>query len=219
MSTLTRSGTARPLAALLAAGLLLLGACSSDGGDDSSASSTTATTAAGAGSTTEADGTTTAPDETGTTEPESPSTTGGATPAGDEGAFTTAVADALALSLEPIEDGQATCIAEGWVDTVGFDRFEGAGSAPDAIGQGDSSAWSPLEIDDDEADELYATVEDCGYDFPAAIRDSLTAGKSAEQAACLGDALTDELAADFMKTSFQGSSSETELTSLAEKCE
>lgn len=225
MPTSSRSTATGPLLALLAASALLLGACGSSGSDGSAATSTTAagatTTEAGDTSTTESDGssTTDGTDGTDTTDPVSSSTTAsGSAPTGDEDAYVAAVEEAIAESLAPIEADQASCIAEDWVATLGFDRLDGTAD-PGGLGRGDESVWKLLEVDDDEADVLYAIVADCGYDFPGAIRASITTGETPENAACLNKQLTDEVVANFMKNSFRGDSSQSELSQVGATCE
>lgn len=217
----TRS-TRRSLAALAATAVLFLGACGSDDGDDAAGNSTTAvdattTTAAEGEETTTSEGDdtveTTAPDDTTDTTDTTEST--GETPAG-EATFVSDLASTLVGQLAENED-DANCLAQAWVDIVGYDRIADAGATAEDLGGGSSEDWAGLEVTDDEADQLYDALDGCGLDIRQTFIDAFSEG-SPEARSCVEGALTEDLARESVRNTFLGEDDPDSLTEGLKAC-
>jgi hypothetical protein len=91
---------------------------------------------------------------------------------------------------------QAECMAPKWLGTVGVERLKEHDIAPSMIGDDnsdDGSALADLGLTEAEGNALYDAFGDCGVDLRDEFVTSMTAELSAPAAACVGDAMTDDL--------------------------
>lgn len=197
----------KPAAAALALALLLgaaTTACGSDGGDDAKDAKTT-TTADGKGSdetTTTAGGkggSTTAP---GTDpEPDVPSVSGA------EQAYV----DALVATYDAEEDQtysktQVTCLAARWVPIIGVDTFKAKGITPEKLADSSSNV-DDLKLPEAKARKMVKAMESCGVNLVETMLTGMTEGATAEQKACIEDAIDAKDIEEFMVKSFMGDES------------
>lgn len=178
---------------LLTAGLLGGAACSSDGSEGGSDKTTTTGKATSGGSTTTttgADSETSEPDDIGPSDP-------GAEDPGAEGPSDEVqdYIDQFAKSISA--DGfasldQGTCMAEAWVDLIGFEAITDTGMSPSQFGDLDTEGYQKLDLGDTEAGALYDTFDTCGIDVVKAIRESGSTGATPEQRACIDEVLTED---------------------------
>lgn len=174
----------------LAVGLIALGlvggaACSSDGSDSGKAKSTT-TVATG-----KADGGTTVSSQP-TDANAGDTTTPAAGPSDDKQDYVDALTAAVS-SDDVATPEQGTCIANAWIDQIGFDAIVGAGMSPRQFGDLDNAAFMKLDLTEGEAGQVYDAFDTCGFDFPAVYRTFATPPDATPaQKACVDDALSNE---------------------------
>jgi hypothetical protein len=109
--------------------------------------------------------------------------------------------DAVVAAVEDDEDSLFTpgatdpeCIVSGWVAVIGLDRLEGAGIEPEDFRTEGGPDMAALELDEDEADDLYDTFETCGVDALEVTIDEVVADAEDGEAmrSCVESALTEE---------------------------
>jgi hypothetical protein len=91
---------------------------------------------------------------------------------------------------------QAECMAPKWLGTVGVERLKAHDIAPSMIGDDnsdDGSALADLGLTEAEGNALYDAFGDCGVDLRHEFVQSMTAELNASAAACVGEAMTDDL--------------------------
>jgi hypothetical protein len=122
-----RLGAGSNAVRLSVAGLLTLAACSTDAAQTATTTTTSATSATSTTSTT-------SPPPTSTTSSTSPITTTTVDPFSDREAY---IAAAILTAPQDATDFDASCLAEGVVDAVGFDTLVGLEVLPDALFEAD----------------------------------------------------------------------------------
>lgn len=175
---------AATLLGALALAMAALGACSSDsdgGGDEP-----TSTTSGASSSTTEAD-----------RDPIDP-----AEIEGGEQAYIDAFLAIYGAGDESFTQEQADCLAPAWVDAITLEGFAEAGIPPEDISEG-TVGIDALGIDQETAEQMVASMAECGIDLQAGIISSYTQGSEvpAEVLTCLEETITPEVASDaFVRT-------------------
>ena len=91
---------------------------------------------------------------------------------------------------------QAECMAPKWLETVGIERLREHDIAPSMIGDDnsdDGSALADLGLTEAEGNALYDAFGECGVVLREEFVQSMTEELSADAAACVDDAMTDDL--------------------------
>ncbi|QXC61885.1 hypothetical protein KSP35_03380 [Aquihabitans sp. G128] len=213
----------RLLAGLALAALLATGAaaCSSDGSDGAAKTTTTKPDKAATASTTTVDG------DTETTTTIGSDDSGPSTTVADDGdrsrqAYVDAFTESFDSSGEILSKDKSECVADKFIDVIGFDKITDAGLTPQqfAAGNGDDFPKS-LGIDEDKAGELYDQFEACDVNLADTfIKAFSTEGQAidAKTEACLRKAVTDEaLRASFI-ASFLGDDDDVDPLDGASAC-
>ena len=189
----------RRVASALLALLLMAGAaaCGTSGGDDAAPTTTRATSTTDRSDTSDPGGagTTDSTDASPTSETERTTTTRGDGKAtGSEQDYI----DALVGSFDPKTDGedltrdQVSCLAKGWVHSLGVSAFEKAGLSPDDIAK-DDGGFQDLHISKAQAERMVDVYGNCGIDIKAMMLKSFASDTSKpEQQACIENKLTDD---------------------------
>lgn len=121
---------------------------------------------------------------------------------------------------------QAACIAPRWVATMGVDRVEAAGLAPEDLAAADSDI-AAIGLDDDEAGHLYDALGDCDVDLVDVFARELVGADATEaQLECVSDQIDDDVVRDAMVAGIVGDEAEAQSTdevfgavfSAAEEC-
>lgn len=168
-----------------------------------------------------------ADDETSTTAPaEEATTTLPALDPGDIEGGEQAYIDALIASYEGTEGGpplfsgeQATCLAESWVDSIGLERFAGAGLTPEALGSFEAGL-EVVDIPDEVADEMIGALDDCEVDVAEAMLQSLGTPEDLppELSSCVDAAITEDVAKELLRGRLLGAESNPEAAAPLEEC-
>lgn len=97
--------------------------------------------------------------------------TGGGSGGGGGGASRQAYVDAMVENITsddemPLEEGQAECLSESWIDTVGHERLAAAGITPESIlsDEEDDAGIGDVQLDESDANAMVDTFGDCGID-------------------------------------------------------
>lgn len=117
--------------------------------------------------------------------------------------------EALALNLEldpdnaPLLGGSSTCIAEAWIDELGADRLEAAGTSPQELAEQRSmDVIIGLGIDLEQSRKMMDAMPDCGADLLNGVMESPAfANAPADIEACLRDGLTQDMILDMLASS------------------
>jgi hypothetical protein len=138
-------------------------------------------------------------------------TTSATSSAGSASGTTVSAADAteddyLAAIVRSLSDGpegevrttpeQAECMAPKWLATVGVERLKEHDIAPSMIGDDnsdDGSALADLGLTEAEGNALYDAFGECGVELREEFVQSMTEDLDADAAACVDDAMTDDL--------------------------
>ncbi len=176
-----------PFAVALVVGALLLGAaCSSSGGDDAAPESSTTTSADDTGAT---DTTTdeTAPTNGSSTD-DDPS--GGA----DVDAYVEALEESVRTNGGMITAEQASCYAPRLIEVLDAERLADAGVTPDELAESDDLEFPDVDLDEDEANEVYDIYEDCGLDIRSIFIEGVLLGSDLDddEIACIESVVTDD---------------------------
>jgi hypothetical protein len=120
---------------------------------------------------------------------------------GDDADEAQAYVDAIVAAVEDDGDNLFTpggtdpeCIVSGWVSVIGLDRLDQAAIEPEDFGTEGGPDMAALELDEDEADDLYDTFETCGVDALEVTIDEMVADAEDGEAmrSCVESALTEE---------------------------
>jgi len=96
---------------------------------------------------------------------------------------------------------QADCLAPKWIDTITPERLEKAGIEPADLATSDTDASiTKLKLSDATAGSLIDAYGDCGVGLKKAFIDNVGSGStmSADDKACLDEAITDDLLRDVL---------------------
>lgn len=233
MTSSTRSrrlATGTALALLLTVGTV---ACGASGGSEGGSDDPTTTTAGGDATTTTADGPATT---TETTDPGDDLTT---TTEGGEDTTTTettdpdvvegpadeqAYVDALVTTFDEEDDEtfspeQIQCLAEEWVGIVGVEAFAAADVTPEDI-RADEGDFDDLDLDESTAGEMTDALGTCGVDIRELFYEEINGDEdlTAEQAACLDAAVSDEDLRQFLVDSLTGEDTGDDALAEADSC-
>jgi hypothetical protein len=195
MPAVLSSTRRRVAASALALAVVLAGAtgCSSD--DDGADADTTTTTAA--------------PDEGVTVDPGTDDTTPSSTiPAADatKEDYVAALASSLGSSGTFDED-QTTCMAEGIVDTVGYEKWVESGVSPSIIGAS-GNPFADLGLTAADGEALYAVLDECSGGFYESSVTSMIQGDESMRA-CVEEAMSEDQLKDVFISTFTGGEGDT----------
>lgn len=102
----------------------------------------------------------------------------------------------------PMDESQARCFSEGFVDVVGLERMEKAGT-PEEFGKAsDDLQFKDLDLEREEGDEIYDQFGECGVDLREALLADMTEDDSMapEVKTCVEGAVSDENLRQFFVT-------------------
>lgn len=114
--------------------------------------------------------------------------------------------DAMVASMteeedSPMDEKQARCFSEGFVDVVGLDRIKKAGTAEEWGEESGDLEFTELKLTTDEGNDIYDQFEECGVDMREAMIESLGADESDPVAKeCFETAITEENLREFFVT-------------------
>jgi hypothetical protein len=94
-----------------------------------------------------------------------------------------------------IDREQAQCLAPRWVETIGPERLADAGIEPEDFAAEGEVELSEIGLSEDDGNALYDAFAECDIDVRTLLVESIAADEelSDEDAACLGDAFSDDL--------------------------
>jgi hypothetical protein len=130
--------------------------------------------------------------------------TGGEAGGGDRGEYVAALVSTMENDDE-FPEGSRECVAGALIDAVGFDQLAEA-VTPDEIREQGSSfdpAESGIELTDEQGQVYYEALNGC-MDVRQLLADAIAEDLDEEAAACVADALSDDVARVFVVTSFTG---------------
>lgn len=115
--------------------------------------------------------------------------------------------DAMVKSMvaeedSPMNEKQARCFSEGFVDVVGLDKIKKAGSAKEFADETDELQFDGLDLTREQGGKIYDRFDKCGVDLRAALLEDMADDEtmSAKTKTCVEDALDDDKLRDFFIT-------------------
>lgn len=112
--------------------------------------------------------------------------------------------DAMTKSItadkdSPMDDKQARCFSEGFIDAVGLDKIKKAGTPKEFADKSDDLEFEDMNLTRDEGEKIYAQFDECGVDLRTALLEDVLSGDemTAEAKSCVKKTLTDENIRDF----------------------
>lgn len=128
---------------------------------------------------------------------------GGASAGADTAIGRALTADMLAEEDSPVQtEEEARCWSGRIVDGIGEDRLVELGVSAENVGDIDQ-----IDFSDSEVDTLVDGLFDC-TDVEAAFAEQFTEDFGEEGAACMAEAMDQEMVSDMMKSSFSGDDAE-----------
>ena len=135
------------------------------------------------------------------------------------------MSQALTGEDSPMDDEQADCFSEGFIDVVGLDKVKEAGSAEEVGQLASDFDFSSMDLTEDQGNEIYDNFDECGVDLRQQLLDDLDADNQMpeEGKECVTDALSEDVLRDFFVTGMvdgqEASLADTELTQALLECQ
>lgn len=195
---MSRFGSTRTPAVVLLSALLAFGIVSSCSSDDEGGSTKQTTT-----STTK---TTESPDPNG-------ASTSTSTTENPVDTYEEAIKSVFGNGL-PEEDRD--CVAQGFVDKIGEDRWVDAGITPEMIGN--QGPFKGLGLDEKTAEELYGIMDTCTGDVRKAMVTSISTSAPESAKPCIDRVLTEDIVHEEAMNSFTGKEVPSVISKALEAC-
>ena len=115
--------------------------------------------------------------------------------------------DAMTKSItadrdSPMNDKQARCFSEGFIDAAGLDKVKKAGTPREFADESNDLRFEEMNLTRDEGEEIYAQFDKCGVDLRTALLEDFLSGDemTAEAKSCVKKTVTDDNLRDFLIT-------------------
>lgn len=115
--------------------------------------------------------------------------------------------DAMAASLaegkdSPMNQEQASCFSEGFVDVIGVDRLKSIGSAKEWAEESEGLEFTELKLTKEEGGEIYDNFATCGVDLRESLLADFADDDSMDEKTkqCVADAMDEENLREFFVT-------------------